>query len=322
MKYTIFILFIVSQNLWANQIYRNQSGFPTCYQKDNQVYFFEWDETIRTQNKAVFYFTLSEYLKNSNHQISGCEQRHYIKDVPSEILKPIEDLQNELPTELFSAMTQVKQGGRIYRTESNVEEFLENHKRLFQSDAPSQIQNLRNKYGDQFTQDLISTWSKKMFLPETSCDNLIGSCDYYLCAEQKSPCGLDGYNLGFGFKYCSGSKFKLAQEMKTPQGQSWVQNVFQCLQRQSFFKLQSTPQRSCDAIKSDAYDSHPDCYIQAGFCELKLSEKINIFKLIKSEILSTQTLQQGLSILHQCHLSLSETKILNDELQHGGNYEK
>jgi hypothetical protein len=52
-------LLILTQNLWADQIYRDQAGFPTCYQKDNHVYFFEWDGIIQNAKyKAVFYFNL------------------------------------------------------------------------------------------------------------------------------------------------------------------------------------------------------------------------------------------------------------------------
>lgn len=314
MKMFFFCLLILTQNLWADQIYRDQAGFPICYEKNKDVYFFDWDGIIKTQSKNVFYFKLSDHIQNTHHKISGCNDQKYIQSISSEIIKPIETLQNEIPAEVFTALQQVKQGGRLYRSESQPVDFIQNHQNLFQVDSLSQIINLRSKYGDLFTQDLISTWSAKMFTESTSCDSFIGSCDYYLCAEKKSPCGLDGYNLGFGFKYCSGSKFKLAQQMKTLDGQRWVQNVFQCLQKQSFIDAQSGKNKSCDSLKKNAFDSHPNCYAQAGFCNLKFSEKINIFKLIKSEIFSHATIEQGFALMNLCQMSNSEKLVLQQEL--------
>ncbi len=313
---------MMAQNIWADQIYRNQSGFPICYQISDQVYFFEWDEIVRTQNKDVFYFKLNDYIKITNHQIAGCEEHLYIHDIPSEILKPIKNIKNELPLEIFSALEQVKNGGRFYRSESTASEFINQNQNLFQANSPTQISSLRERYGDQFALNLISEWSQTLISDKTSCDSLIGSCDYYLCAEQKSPCGLDGYNLGFGFKYCSGSQFQLAGEMKTAQGQQWVQNVFQCLQKQSFLNANNNINKTCESIKKDAFDSHPNCYAQAGFCDLKFSEKMNIFKLIKAEIFSHATLEQGLALLNLCHISNQEKQILQQQLQNGGLSEK
>ena len=96
------------------------------------------------------------------------------------------------------------------------------------------------------------------------------------------------------------------KQMQTQQGQSWVTSVFRCLQKQSFLKSETSANRTCDQIQSDAYDSHPDCYSQAGFCELKISEKIKIFQLIKNEILSADTIKQAGLLLEKCGLPNNE----------------
>ena len=151
-----------------------------------------------------------------------------------------------------------------------------------------------------------------------SCEEYIGDCDFYLCQEQKNPCGPQGYNVGFGFKYCTKSKFELLNNMKTELGKSWVVNVFECLQKASqektILSILNDEVRSCDQIKSDAFDSHPDCYVDSGFCDLKFSEKINIFKLIKKEIFKSETRQQGRKLLHLCHLEKVEKEQLELEL--------
>lgn len=181
-------------------------------------------------------------------------------------------------------------------------DFILQKSNLFQVDAPAQIENLRKKYGDQFTAKVIQIWSEELFSKDSSCEKYIGTCDFYLCQEQKSPCGLEGYNLSFGFKYCSGSKFKLLNQMQTGFGKSWVTNVIQCLQKQNILKSQNNETRTCEQIKSDAFASHSDCYVESGFCELEISEKLRIFQLVKKEIFSPESFSMGLGLLRKCHM--------------------
>ena len=62
MKMYVFLFLAFCQNLWADQVYKNSAGFPVCYQKDQQIYFFDWDDIVRTQNKPVFYFELDHSI--------------------------------------------------------------------------------------------------------------------------------------------------------------------------------------------------------------------------------------------------------------------
>ena len=63
MKMFFFCLLILTQNLWADQIYRDQAGFPICYEKNKDVYFFDCDCIIKAQSKYVFYYKLSDYIQ-------------------------------------------------------------------------------------------------------------------------------------------------------------------------------------------------------------------------------------------------------------------
>ncbi len=312
MKYLILILFC--QFSFADQIFRDKNGFVSCFEKDDQVYFLEWDHLTQAQEKPVFYFEIKDYVRASNHFIQSCGDQKYIHDIPNEILQPMRGSDLPFPSEILFSAQQINEGGRIFRSEKTATEFINKNLKLFQIDSPTQIEILRKKHGDKFTETVISEWGQNLFSKNQSCEKYIGTCDFYLCQEQKNPCGINGYNLDFGFKYCSGSKFALFNQMQTDLGKSWVTNVFQCLQRQSLKATDAKAVRTCEQIKSDAYDSHPDCYAEAGFCELKFSEKLKIFKLIKKEIFSTATIQQGQQLLHKCHLEKQEQNLLNNEL--------
>ncbi len=304
MKY-VFLLFVF-QFSFADQIYRDKNGFVSCFEKNNQIYFLNWDQISHAQSKVVTHFNINDYVRATGHGLKSCDDQKYIQNIPTEILKPVSDSNDIFSDEVLFSVQQVSQGGRLYRSAKTPNDFIRSKSNLFQTDSPSQIDDLRSNYGDYFATQAIHFWNQNLFTENKSCDQYIGTCDFYLCQEQKINCGLDGYNLGFGFKYCSQSKFKLYDQMQTQQGQSWVTSVFRCLQKQSFLKSETSANRTCDQIQSAAYDSHPDCYSQAGFCELKISEKIKIFQLIKNEILSAGTIKQAGLLLEKCGLPNNE----------------
>lgn len=154
---------------------------------------------------------------------------------------------------------------------------------------------------------LVFLFSISALAQTRSCNEYIGTCDFYLCQEQQYSCGPNGYNLGYGYKYCSLSNSKLLKQMKSTQGQQWVVDTFTCLQSKNYessldLSNESKPKKICEIISETSYESHPDCYIQAGFCQLSAYEKGLILNLIKQEAFSFRAILQGLKILKQCAL--------------------
>lgn len=276
----------------------SDGDFETCYQSKDQIYFFDWDHFVNTPEKSVTYFTINDYVQSTGHLIKDCGDQKYIHDVPAEIQKNIADIQDLLPADLYFSLQQISEGAHVRRSEKTPEEFMANHAELFKADRPEVLSKLRYKVGDKFSSAIMNTFIEQLQPKDNDCKSLIGNCDFYLCQEKKNPCGLDGYNLSFGYKYCSGSKFKILNEMKTDFGKKWVTGVFKCLQEKSV-KISET-ENQCADIKKESYSSHPDCYVKAGFCRLKGAEKAHIFSLIKKEILSFKTLAQGVQIIKQC----------------------
>jgi len=45
----------------------------------------------------------------------------------------------------------------------------------------------------------------------------------------------------------------------------------------------SSPSDSCDEIQTIAFDSHPDCYVDKGFCDLPISDIFSVVMTIDSE---------------------------------------
>lgn len=93
-------------------------------------------------------------------------------------------------------------------------------------------------------------------------------CDFYSkCLEPKFQCGAEGYPMGYGFKYCS--KFLSHQQNFPQKGQEWINKTLLCLKQALVpFTTQSKKANTCKNILDSAFDSHPNCYVESGFCEL------------------------------------------------------
>ena len=93
-----------------------------------------------------------------------------------------------------------------------------------------------------------------------------GTCSFYsTCLEAYYPCGLDGYALGYGDKYCHRFNSVETAQCMDEGGLEWVITTTACLQ-QELVPLLSTSEEtlSCAYIKNYAFDSHPICYTGGG----------------------------------------------------------
>jgi hypothetical protein len=93
--------------------------------------------------------------------------------------------------------------------------------------------------------------------------------EFYLCAEPFADlgngCGPDGYLLGYGTKY-SQRFFNQTRPGMSSRGKRWIDDVLVCLQRDLRASIDETT--TCDDIWQIGFDSHPVCYVEAGFCTL------------------------------------------------------
>ena len=111
------------------------------------------------------------------------------------------------------------------------------------------------------------------------CNQLVQNptCDFYeKCIESKSFCGPTGYAMGYGTRYCK--KFSKFIHMFPPHGQEWIRKTLICLKK-ALVPFQE--EKNCKTIFDAAFDSHPQCYYEAGFCEL-FRNPVYLPKLIKA----------------------------------------
>lgn len=79
-------------------------------------------------------------------------------------------------------------------------------------------------------------------------------------------CGSNGYPVGYGNKYCS--RFLERYDKFSPAGKKWIDQTLVCLKNALKDSLLNNDKESCTNLKTIAYDSHPKCYVDSGFCKL------------------------------------------------------
>lgn len=130
-----------------------------------------------------------------------------------------------------------------------------------------------------------------------NCEELIGSCDYYLCQEKKNHCGSKGYFLSFGYQYCSDSLKRLSNKMSS-KGKLWLSSTAACLQKE--IEVMDVEQLSCRQIKRAAISGHDKCYRDSDFCSLSFSDIKKIIKMILPALTKRGVLIEGVQVLKSC----------------------
>lgn len=92
---------------------------------------------------------------------------------------------------------------------------------------------------------------------------------FYRCAELTLHCGPDGYLIGYGARYAE-RFYRNTRPWMSPAGKRWLDATLVCLQ--VALRDQIDASTSCDDVRTIAFDSHPECYVDSGFCRLPLSD--------------------------------------------------
>ncbi len=86
-------------------------------------------------------------------------------------------------------------------------------------------------------------------------------------------CGPSGYLIGYGARYAE-RFYRQTRPWMSRRGRRWIDEVLVCLQRDLRASIDEAS--SCDEIRDLAFDSHPACYVDAGFCSLPVLDLLQI----------------------------------------------
>ena len=123
-----------------------------------------------------------------------------------------------------------------------------------------------------------------------------GACDYYRCREATARCGPEGYLTRFALRYCE--RYRLVSEPEaSPAARAFLERVRRCL----IVRFdQGVDRESCDAMQQRGFESHPPCYVEAGFCDLAVSDWLLVLATIDAGDASfSQMLTTGVLCLRE-----------------------
>lgn len=140
--------------------------------------------------------------------------------------------------------------------------------------------------------------------PVTSCPivnpNAIAGHEatFYRCAEETLGCGPDGYLAGYGTRYAE-RFYRHTRPWMSPAGKRWIDATLVCLQERLRERIDAST--SCDDVRTIAFDSHPECYVESGFCGLPLTDWFAVAATIDGrDWLSQDALRQVTTTAHAC----------------------
>jgi hypothetical protein len=121
---------------------------------------------------------------------------------------------------------------------------------------------------------------------------------YYRCAEETLACGADGYLIGYGSRYAE-RFYRKTRPWMSPAGKRWIDATLVCLQESLRDRIDATT--SCDDVRTIAFDTHPACYVDSGFCRLPWSDWFAVVATIDgSDWLSRDATRQVTATARAC----------------------
>jgi len=110
------------------------------------------------------------------------------------------------------------------------------------------------------------------------------SCAYYQSLEKELQCGPEAYLKKWAYPMCK--KYLKLEPKLSAEVQAWFPAVRFCLQN-SLALAQSQSQVNCENLDQVAIDSHVDCYVETGYCDLSDEDKSHLSGIMGSTIFSS-----------------------------------
>lgn len=130
----------------------------------------------------------------------------------------------------------------------------------------------------------------------SECVNDNSVCAFYCRKNHELKCGPDNYLMDFGYKYC---RFFIKKENSySKAGQPVFETIRKCLVN----RLASRNDLTCQNVEGIAVDSHVECYVNSGFCELDKKDSLITLWYIRSALVDSTFLPTMKKIIAGCEL--------------------
>lgn len=124
--------------------------------------------------------------------------------------------------------------------------------------------------------------------------------DYYRCVDRGlaggEGCGPEGYPLGYGARYADRFVDEIHSALSVD-GQRFLEATGACLQQRMAGWI--TAGSSCGEVWATAFEDHPGCYLESGFCALSLSDALIVSAAVEPEDLELPEQQAQVEAIAQ-----------------------
>lgn len=128
-----------------------------------------------------------------------------------------------------------------------------------------------------------------------SASNTFDSCSYYSKLENELQCGNEAYISKFAKPYCE--TFLNKKKQFSISGQKILRNIRNCLQNTLADKENIL---NCSNIEFYGFESHYQCYLDNGFCELGHFDLLRLYWIAKKEIFNPQIWKLFIEVEAHC----------------------
>lgn len=128
-----------------------------------------------------------------------------------------------------------------------------------------------------------------------NCATSQDSCGFYRCMESQKHCGSNGYPLAFGDRLCE--RYRQVQNHSSYALRKWYPRVRECLQQ---VVAEIADPLSCEDLETKAFESHLDCYMETGFCDLSFADKLTVLRVAGLDALYPKTMEVSLKVAATC----------------------
>jgi hypothetical protein len=141
--------------------------------------------------------------------------------------------------------------------------------------------------------------------PASTDDILDRRGAYYVCLDEAlGGCGEDGYPLGYGARYAERYLLEVRPEV-SPAAQAFLDEVSVCLQQRMAAFV--TDETTCAQVWEHGFSTHPDCYVDSGFCAVDLDSQVAIADAVDpADRQLPEQQEQVLEVARRCVEALSE----------------
>ncbi|MCC7403805.1 MAG: hypothetical protein IT288_05340 [Bdellovibrionales bacterium] len=120
----------------------------------------------------------------------------------------------------------------------------------------------------------------------------------YAQINNEMNCQPGNYLMSFGYHYCH--QFEKELRSFSVESQQKLTQIKLCLIQ----GLNLDRSLTCENVRSRSLNRHIECYLQHGFCQMPMSDRLKVYQVVLKELFEPDVFEVAQAIRRQCGLVL------------------